>query len=328
MAHNPSRSYPAKKTKSPGPTSPIEGETAAWLFPGQGSQHAGMGRDLFESSPAARRVFEDGDRILGRPLSELCFKGPEDVLRRTENAQPAIMVMSLACLAFAQESGYLCSLPAYVAGHSLGEYTAAVAGGALSFADGLRLVQERGRLMQRAGEENPGTLAAVLGLTEGQAIELCRCVGAELCNLNAPGQIVIGGTHGCVAEAAETCRSFGAKRAVPLNVSGAFHTSLMAPAVEGMRAALAAVEIRDPVVALVANGTARVITSGEELRSELLYQLTHAVLWQRSVELMAEKGVSLFIEIGPGKVLTGLVRRTLPSARTLNLNRAIVPAEG
>ncbi|MDI6856739.1 MAG: ACP S-malonyltransferase [Dehalococcoidia bacterium] len=301
---------------------------AAWLFPGQGSQQVGMGRDLFESSPAARRVFEDADRILGRPLSEICFEGPEDVLRRTENAQPAIMVVSLACLAFAKESGYLPSPPAFVAGHSLGEYTAAVASGALSFADGLRLVQERGRLMQQAGEENPGTLAAVLGLTQEQATELCRCVGAELCNLNAPGQIVIGGRLECVAEAVETCRSYGAKRAVPLNVSGAFHTSLMSPAVEGMRAALAAVEIRDPAIPLVANGTAGVITSGEELRSELLYQLTHPVLWQRSVELMADNGVSLFIEIGPGEVLTGLVRRTAPSVRTLNVSRPVVPVEG
>lgn len=286
-----------------------------------------MGLDLFQSSPAARRLFEDADSVLGRPLSALCFEGPDDLLRETENAQPAIMVVSLACLEFAKERGHLASRPAYVAGHSLGEYTAAIAAGALSFADGLRLVQERGRLMQRAGEENPGTLAAMLGLTEEKAQELCRDLGAEVCNLNAPGQIVIGGRIECVSEAVERCRSYGARRAIPLNVSAAFHTSLMAPAVEGMREALSAADIRDPAVPLVANGTGRAISSGEELRRELLYQLTHAVLWQKSVELMAQNGVSLFVEIGPGEVLTGLVRRILPRVRTVNFNQAAVPAD-
>jgi [acyl-carrier-protein] S-malonyltransferase len=286
-----------------------------------------MGLDLFRASPAARRVFEGADSVLGHSLSSICFEGPDELLRQTENTQPAIMAVSLACLAFARERGHLSQEPAFVAGHSLGEYTAAVAAGALSFSDGLRLVQERGRLMRSAAEQNPGGLAAILGLTEEKAQELCRDLGAEVCNLNAPGQIVVGGRAECIAAATERCRDYGAGRAIPLNVSGAFHTSLMAPAIEGMRAALFAADIRDPQVPLVANGTGRAITDGEELRQELLFQLTHAVLWQKSVELMAQEGVSLFIEIGPGEVLTGLVRRIVPSARTVNLNQAALPAD-
>ena len=273
-----------------------------------------------QASPAARRLFLDADSLLGRPLSEICFQGPEDLLRQTENAQPAIMVVSLACLAAAEERGILSSLmPLYMAGHSLGEYTAAVAANALSFEDGLRLVQERGRLMKLAAEENPGAMAAILGLDEQQAAALCRETGAEVCNLNAPGQIVIGGVLEAVETAMERARSYGARRAVRLNVSGAFHTSLMGPAVAGMSTAVSEVEIRDPSVPVVANGSAEPLTTAGALREELLYQLTHPVQWQRSVERMVDGGVSAFVELGPGEVLCGHNRRIAPATTTLSI---------
>lgn len=294
----------------------------AWIFPGQGSQKVGSGRDLFEASPAARRVFQRADAALGFPLSELCFHGPEDILRLTINAQPAIMAVSLACLEAAREAGLLADEPAFVAGHSLGEYTALVAAGALDIEGGLRLVRERGRLMQVANEERPGTMAAILGLHEEEAAALCRETGAQVCNLNAPGQIVIGGTLTAVEAALGLARQRGARRAIPLNVNGAFHTDLMTSAVKGMARALEGVALRDPRVPVLANGSARPLTSARQIRDELLYQLDHPVQWQRSVEYMAGAGVDTFIELGPGQVLTGLVSRIVPGARLVNIDGA------
>jgi [acyl-carrier-protein] S-malonyltransferase len=310
--------------------------TVAWIFPGQGSQKVGSGRDLYEASPAARRVFQRADAALGFLLSELCFHGPENILRQTINAQPAIMAVSLACLEAAHEAGLLPSgqtaaprrgpiqarlgEPAFVAGHSLGEYSALVAAGALDIEDGLRLVRERGRLMQMASEEQPGTMAAILGLDEETAAALCRETGAQVCNLNAPGQIVIGGTLAAVEAALDLARQRGARRAIPLNVSGAFHTDLMTPAVKGMARALERVALRDPQVPVLANGSARPLTSARQVRDELLYQLDHPVQWQRSVEYMASAGVDTFIELGPGQVLTGLVSRIVPGARLINID--------
>lgn len=279
-----------------------------------------MGKDLFQRSQAARRVFQAADDVLGRPLSVLCFEGPEDELRLTQNAQPAIMTVSLACLAAAHEYGQLECAPSFVAGHSLGEYTAAVAAGALSFADGLRLVQERGRLMALAGEECPGIMAALLGLDEEAAARLCAETGAEMSNVNAPGQIVIGGAIQAVEVAMERSKEFGARRAVRLNVGGAFHTSLMASAVEGMTKALSAVKIADPLVPIVANVSGEPLTSISLLQEELISQLTHPVQWQRSVASMTVEGVERFMEFGPGEVLSGLVRRISPETGTCSVN--------
>jgi len=296
--------------------------TTAWVFPGQGAQKVGAGRDLYQTSAAARNVFQRADAALGFPLSELCFLGPEEALSQTVNAQPAIMAVSLACLEAAREDGPLTDEPAFVAGHSLGEYTALAAAGAIGLEDGLRLVRERGRLMQMAGEERPGTMAAILGLDEETAAAVCRETGAQVCNINAPGQIVIGGTLAAVEAALTLASRRGARRAIPLKVSGAFHTDLMASAAKGMACALERVTLRDPRVPLLANGSGRPLTSASQIRDELLHQLDHPVQWQRSIEYMARAGVDTFIELGPGQVLTGLIRRIVPGARLLNIDSA------
>lgn len=282
-----------------------------------------MGRDLHQAFPAARRLFQEADETLGLRLSRLCFQGPEETLRQTINAQPAIMVVSLACLQAAKEEGCLGEgSVAFMAGHSLGEYTALVAAGVLNLGDGLRLVRERGRLMQEAGEKAPGAMAAILGLGEEEIAEVCRQTGAEVCNLNSPGQIVIGGSVAAVTQAMELARARGARQAIRLNVSGAFHSSLMRPAAEGMARALAQVPFARPQVPIVANSTAQPLTSAEAIQEELVQQLHRPVLWQRSVERMIEGGVTTFIEIGPGRVLTSLIRRIDGGVGTRNISGA------
>ncbi len=279
-----------------------------------------MGRDLYDTSPAARLVFDRADEILGRKLSNLCFEGPASELSDTANAQPAIYVTSLACLAAARESGALRDGCAFVAGHSLGEYSALAAVGGLEFAAGLRLVETRGRLTSQATRQVPGRMAAVLGLDEAALAAVCEEADAEICNINAPGQIVIGGATDAVDRACATALGRGAKRAIPLDVSGAFHTSLMTPAVEPMRAAVLAAGVLDPSVPIVANDRASAVTDGSEIAEELVFQLTHPVRWVQCVEYMAQRGVTTFIEIGPGRVLSGLIKRIVPGATTQNIS--------
>ena len=280
-----------------------------------------MGRDLFDGSAAARRVFETADDVLGFSVSGLCFEGAEEELQQTYNAQPALFTASLACLEAARELGGLPSEPpVFVAGHSLGEYSALVAAGALELADGLRLVRERGRLMQEAATNSPGAMAAIIGLDEERVSAICSEAGAEVCNLNAPGQTVIGGTERAVDAAMALALERGAQRGVRLKVSGGFHTSLMKPAAEGMARAVEGTPFRDPSVPLIANTTARPITSAGELRTELVQQLTQSVQWQRSVEFMKSQGVSAVIEFGPGRVLTGLTRRIDRSIAVRNVS--------
>src|SRR5581483_2912899 len=285
---------------------PHSGE--AWVFPGQGSQEPGMGHDVFEGSRVGRLLFEEADTALGFPLSRLCFEGPEDELRQTENAQPAIFVTSLACLAAALEAGALSHPPQVMAGHSLGEYTALVSAGSLGFQQGLALVRQRGRLMQAAGEETPGAMAAVMHLDPERIAEICRAAGAEICNYNSPQQIVIGGRPAAVEQATAAIRAEGG-RAVPLNVSGAFHTSLMEPAAVRLSSAITQTEFSAPRVPIIANSSAEPLADAAAIRQELATQLTSAVLWQQTVERMSEAGVTSVVEIGPGQVLAGLVRR-------------------
>ena len=281
----------------------------AWLFPGQGAQKVGMGRDLYEAIPQAREIFERADAALDRPLSEIIFNGPEETLVQTVNAQPAIFTTSLACLAGARAlNADLRARPAFVAGHSLGEYTALVAAGSLAIEDGVRLVQRRGRLMQRAGEEQPGTLAAILGLGENEIEAVCLETGAEICNVNAPTQIVVGGSHPAVARAMDLARARGARRTLPLQVSAAFHSSLMQPAADTMKRELERVSFQQPQVPLVANVTGAVINSSDAVRTELAQQVGRAVRWRESVEFMLAAGVRTFVEIGPGTALTSLVK--------------------
>lgn len=291
----------------------------AWIFPGQGSQEPGMGRDVAEAFPAAREVFERADAVLGYALSRLCFEGPDEALRETERQQPAIFVTSLALLEAARSADAL--PPArFAAGHSLGEYTALVAAGALAFEDGLRLVQTRGWLMGEASAARPGAMAAILGLDRAAVERLCAETGAEVCNYNAPSQIVIGGPPDVVERAMTSAKEAGAQRTVLLPVSGAFHTSLMRAAAEGMARALEACPFRDPKVPVISNVTAKPLTKATELRDELVAQLTSPVRWVDCVRAMAAAGTQVFYEIGPGRVLAGLVRRIAPEMTVVNLN--------
>jgi [acyl-carrier-protein] S-malonyltransferase len=294
----------------------------AWVFPGQGAQFVGMGRDLAEASPQARAVFDAADAALGFPLSHLCFEGPEDQLTQTVNTQPALVTHAVAALAAAVASGAIAARPAFVAGHSLGEYAALVAAGSVSFEDGVRLVRERGRLMQAACDAEPGTMAAVLGVEPDALRAICAEHGASLCNVNAPGNITIGGTTTAVAAACEAASAAGASRVVPLTVSGAFHTPLMQSAADGMRAVLGAATFADPHPPVISNVTARPLTAGAAFAGELADQITSPVLWADSVRAMIDAGVTSIVEFGPGKVLTGLVRRIDRAVATRNIGAA------
>ncbi len=300
----------------------------AYVFPGQGSQGRGMGYELYRSSAAARAVFDEADTVLGFPLSRLCFEGPDAELGLTINSQPAILTVSLACLRAAAEAGRWqgASMPDFVAGHSLGEYTALVVANVLDLAEAIRLVRERGRLMQEAGERQPGGMAAIMGLDEASLEEVCQEAGTQIANINCSGQIVISGAHEALVRAMDLCRVRGARRTIPLQVSGAFHSPLMRPALEGMTEIVSTLGLRRPAVPIVANTTAQPITDAEAVKAELLGQLCGCVQWQRSIEYMVAAGVSTFVEIGPGQVLTGLIRRIDKDVQTVNIGD--VPTDG
>jgi [acyl-carrier-protein] S-malonyltransferase len=292
----------------------------AWVFPGQGSQTVGMGRDLYNNVKSARSIFEQADKALGISITKLCFEGPEDELRQTINAQPALVTTAFACLEAARElSGNKLPAPAFVAGHSLGEYTALAVAGVFDFTTAVRLARERGRLMHEAGQKQAGGMAAILGLDEAKLAEVCRQSDTVMANINSPGQIVISGAAANITKAMALATVAGASRAIPLQVSGAFHSPLMQPAVDGMTAYLGATKFNNPSIPVIANTTALPLATTEAVKTELRNQLTSPVQWQRTIEYMTHKGVSTFIEIGPGKVLTGLIKRINKEARTINI---------
>ncbi len=294
----------------------------AYVFPGQGAQYVGMGRDLSEGFVSAKNIFQQADGVLGFPLSKLCFEGPEEELRQTINAQPAILTVSYACLEAAREVNPGLPPARFMAGHSLGEYTALAASGVLDFRTAVYLARERGRLMHEAGTMHPGSMAAVIGLEETPLREVCQQTRTYIVNMNSPGQLVISGERYSVAKAMEIAKDRGAARVIPLLVSGAFHTPLMQPAVEGMTEILSRLAFADPAIPIIANTTAQPLTTAQAVKEELIQQLYCCVQWQRSVEYMISKGVSTFIEIGPGKVLAGLIKRINREVQTINIGDA------
>jgi [acyl-carrier-protein] S-malonyltransferase len=294
----------------------------AFLFPGQGSQSVGMGRDLFDRYPIARRAFEEADDALGLALSDLCFNGPEDQLKLTEFTQPAIFTVSIAAQRVLAEKGVT---PSYVAGHSLGEYSANVAAGVLSFADAVRTVRSRGRFMQQAVPAGQGAMAAVLGMTSEEAARACTDAAAETggvvspANFNSPEQTVISGDAAPVERAAALCRNRGAKKVVMLAVSAPFHCALMQPAQDRLAELLSALAFAPPAVPVAVNVDAALVSEADQLRDALIRQVTGAVRWVESMRLLIDEQPNQFIEVGPGKVLCGLMRQIDRSQVCLNV---------
>ena len=269
-----------------------------------------MGQELYHSSRAAKQLYDNVDDILSFPLTKLIFEGPEKELEKTVNSQPAIMATSLACLEALKELEPLGSHePQAMAGHSLGEYTSLVVSGSLDLSDGIRLVQERGRLMQEASEMHPGSMAAIIGLDEDTVEEICLETGAEMANINGGDQIVISGDRVCVARAVDMASIRGARKAIPLAVSGAFHSSLMSPAQAGLAAVIEALDFRDPAVPIIGNSSSVHLTTAQSVKDELLVQLCSCVQWRNCVSQLIDAGVSDFIEFGPGRVLSSLIKR-------------------
>jgi [acyl-carrier-protein] S-malonyltransferase len=300
----------------------------AFVFPGQGSQFVGMGRALADSSASAAAVFEAADEALGEPLSRLAWEGPEEALNRTENAQPALLAASIAYLETVRLRWAELSIdapePTFAAGHSMGQYSALVAAGALELADAVRLVRTRGRLMQSSGSGHEGRMAAIIGLEDARLPELVERASAHgvfgVANRNSPGQVVVSGERHAVEASLVIAKELGARRAVELPVSVAAHSPLMADAAEGMRATVAGIAFHDPRPPLLANADARPVTTAEGCRAELVDHLTTGVDWIAAVEAMRAAGVTTFIEVGPGRVLTGLIKRIAPDAVALALD--------
>ena len=301
--------------------------TFAFLFPGQGSQKVGMGLELFQEHATARAAFDEADAVLNRKLSELCFEGPAEALKQTENTQLAILTCSVAALRVLNEQRIT---PKAVAGHSLGEYSALVAADVLAFSDALKLVEYRAQVMAEASQRQDCTMAAILGLEEATLQELCEAASSgegrdtsngvvQIANYNCPGQLIVSGDTAAVQQVMGSAKAAGARRCLQLEVSGAFHSALMAPAREQLQTVINDFQFNDPSIQVVANVTGNITQTAEEIRRLLIAQVTSAVQWEKSTRTIGAAGISHFIEVGPGTVLSGMVRRTLPKAICLNV---------
>ena len=303
-------------------------ESYALIFPGQGSQAPGMGQSLAATSPAAAAVFAEADSALGEPISRLAWDGPSEDLDRTENAQPALLATSIAYLAALRERWQAVGIDvppaAFAAGHSMGQYSAFVAAGVISLADGVRLVRERGRRMQASASGRDGAMAAIIGLEDAHLAELVERSAAHgifgVANRNAPGQVVVSGERAAIDASAVIARELGARKTIVLPVSVAAHSPLMADAAAAMREVLAGVVFKDPIIPVLANADAHPLLDAEACRAELVDHLTAGVDWVAAVERMAAAGVTTFIEVGPGRVLTGLVKRIAPDTQAIALD--------
>jgi len=299
----------------------VEEIKVAYVFPGQDSYSVGMGLDLYVHYTAARSVFEEVDKTLGFPLSRLCFEGPESELLQTMNIQPAVLTTSIACLKAAQEAtGNSLPTPTFIAGHSLGEFTALAATGVLSLSDTVKLVRERGRLMHEAGQRSRGGMLSISGMDLATIENICLGVGAQVSNVNSPGSIVISGSNDSLNKVKRLAQIKGAKRMLPVKVSGAFNSNLMEPALGGFSNALSSFKLNKPIVPIIANVTAQPMTGPETIQEELISQMVHAIRWQQSIETMISKGVTTFFEIGPGDMLTSYIKQISPGARVFSIN--------
>jgi [acyl-carrier-protein] S-malonyltransferase len=296
----------------------------AFVFPGQGSQYVGMGKDIYEHYPIAKEVFQQASDALGYDVANLCFNGPVEELNRTFRTQPCILTVSSALNSVLKEKGIQ---PSVVAGHSLGEYSALVAAEVISLKDSVSLTEKRGRFMQEAVPEGKGLMAAILGLERKKVDEICNSLisgYAAAANYNCPGQIVIAGEKTAVEEAIELCKSAGAKRAIALAVSVPSHCKLMNGASERLGELLGTIELKDPFIPLVNNADAKFLKTAEEIKPSLIRQLNSPLLWEDSIKAIYASGIDTFVEVGPGKVLTGLIKRIVPEAKISSADSLIV----